>query len=836
MAINITTTANLTDTSLGKTVTVTGLGSGNRLMADIRIGGVLLATITGAVGASSVTPTWTLTNFYNLATQYAQVGSCSVFAYEKDGSNNTISSASVLNGDVTISGRLSSPIYGNSNNYSLDLTTLVATQASWTRPHTAFRARVKLYVNNVLIYTRTGFSTSISYVPSAAEKDSMIAAMADVTPRYMHYILETGFYFNGTTWYTTAGSIRAPASNSASVNQVVKVFLVASTISIGSATLTSALTTIPYTLTVNTSGATHTVRLFVGGVQIVEHTGVTTSGNFTIGATERTAILNAIPNSTSGTSYAWVQSSKDGSTATHDSSNVATTVAIGSEYVPVLGTISWAESTATTYVATALGYGAGTKYFLTAKSKVTFTVPATMPNTATTRVSTRVVFAGTDQTTAGTGTTTTTAFLSTAGTLNYTITVTDSRGRTASSTAGAIVVRAYVYPKINSFSVYRATSTVEPNPLGTDLRVNYNVEATAVNNLSSVNINWVKFVIQTRLLPSGSFGAALAISNTTNTTVLTLSAAPAAAVISYLVANSYEVRIRAYDRFYDLDNDASALEDTDDYTQGLQTLSYGKVALMIGDEVASIGKVWAQGTLDVGGDIYSNGVRVARINEVVSPVIAGSSAVSALSYNGITHLAGTLYGGTTVPTGTTRLNYGGYFYPTFINLSGSDDTVTAATHYFVEQATDGFVRPKTIANVRTEIVTKAAVEAILTGAITTHSHVAAQLPNNVVALWTGTISTTGTTGTLSSAVTNFDFVLVFGFTDNANSENGTSMLIYSKGGLLTNVRAYNIGSNISTTANATLMFSFPTSTSIRLDLVAGASTEALRSVYGINLM
>jgi hypothetical protein len=40
---------------------------------------------------------------------------------------------------------------------------------------------------------------------------------------------------------------------------------------------------------------------------------------------------------------------------------------------------------------------------------------------------------------------------------------------------------------------------------------------------------------------------------------------------------------------------------------------------------------------------------------------------------------------------------------------GSADTATAATHYFVEIATDGFVRPKTIANVRTEIVTNAAV-------------------------------------------------------------------------------------------------------------------------------
>lgn len=87
-----------------------------------------------------------------------------------------------------------------------------------------------------------------------------------------------------------------------------------------------------------------------------------------------------------------------------------------------------------------------------------------------------------------------------------------------------------------------------------------------------------------------------------------------------------------------------------------------------------------------------------------------------------TPTAGKFNTSTTTPVGTTRLNYEGYFYPTWINLSGSSDTTSAATHYYVETSSDGFVRPKTLANVRTEIVTKAAVEAVLTGAITTHTH------------------------------------------------------------------------------------------------------------------
>lgn len=66
----------------------------------------------------------------------------------------------------------------------------------------------------------------------------------------------------------------------------------------------------------------------------------------------------------------------------------------------------------------------------------------------------------------------------------------------------------------------------------------------------------------------------------------------------------------------------------------------------------------------------------------------------------------------TVPTGTTRLNYGGSFYPTTINLSGTTDSAIAATHYFVETGSDGVVRPKTLADVKTEIVTTAAVNSV----------------------------------------------------------------------------------------------------------------------------
>jgi hypothetical protein len=92
-------------------------------------------------------------------------------------------------------------------------------------------------------------------------------------------------------------------------------------------------------------------------------------------------------------------------------------------------------------------------------------------------------------------------------------------------------------------------------------------------------------------------------------------------------------------------------------------------------------------------------------------VTAGSTTDSFVIYNGTTAANGQFDGGTTNPSGTTRLNYGGILYPTGVNLVGTSDTTTAATHYFVETATDGQIRPKTLANVQSEIVTNTAVNA-----------------------------------------------------------------------------------------------------------------------------
>ncbi len=48
-------------------------------------------------------------------------------------------------------------------------------------------------------------------------------------------------------------------------------------------------------------------------------------------------------------------------------------------------------------------------------------------------------------------------------------------------------------------------------------------------------------------------------------------------------------------------------------------------------------------------------------------------------------------------------------FPAAVSVGSTSDTATAASHYFVETGSDGFIRPKTLADVRTEVVTSAAV-------------------------------------------------------------------------------------------------------------------------------
>lgn len=90
-----------------------------------------------------------------------------------------------------------------------------------------------------------------------------------------------------------------------------------------------------------------------------------------------------------------------------------------------------------------------------------------------------------------------------------------------------------------------------------------------------------------------------------------------------------------------------------------------------------------------------------------TPLVNGTAAVgTSLRYARQDHVHGT--DTTRAPLASPTFT-GTVTIPT-LSLTTAD-TATTASHYFVETASDGVVRPKTLASVRTEIVTTAAVNA-----------------------------------------------------------------------------------------------------------------------------
>jgi hypothetical protein len=84
----------------------------------------------------------------------------------------------------------------------------------------------------------------------------------------------------------------------------------------------------------------------------------------------------------------------------------------------------------------------------------------------------------------------------------------------------------------------------------------------------------------------------------------------------------------------------------------------------------------------------------------------------------------------------------GYIYGVYINSSRGNETSVAASYIY--DTGDGWMRKKTLANAQAELVTKAHIESVLTGAITTHTHA---LPyyiegntTGTSGVWTGTHS------------------------------------------------------------------------------------------------
>ena len=274
-------------------------------------------------------------------------------------------------------------------------------------------------------------------------------------------------------------------------------------------------------VTVNISRAassfTHTV-VFSFGSYSKSTTDVGTSTSYAI----PTSWINAIPKATSGTAKVTV-TTYSGSTKIGSAVSKNFTVTVPASVVPTISSVAVADTTTnqTTYGNMVQG-----------KSKPKFTITAAGAYSSTITAY-KTVF----ESKTYTGATPTASGITKSGTVTAKITVTDSRGRTASVDKSWTVV-AYSAPKITSFQGFRCLADGTENYDGTYLNAAVKYSVSALNNKNTANYTLEYKLSSATTWTSLASGSAYSLSE---------SIISAKEILG--VDNSYDVRLSVSDAF-----------------------------------------------------------------------------------------------------------------------------------------------------------------------------------------------------------------------------------------------------------------------------------------------
>lgn len=233
--------------------------------------------------------------------------------------------------------------------------------------------------------------------------------------------------------------------------------------------------------------------------------------------------LNAIPNGTSGTGKVTV-TTYSGSTKIGSAVSKNFTLTVPSTVVPTISAVTLSEGVA--------GLAAQFGGYVQTKSKLSVKITAAGALSSTIKTYKTVV-----QGVTFTGASITSGILMHSGTSTVTITVTDSRGRTASTTR-SITVIPYAAPKITSFHGFRCLSNGAENYDGTyvNAAVNFSISAVSNKNTSSYKLEYkLQSATTWTALKSGS-------GYTLNSNIISTSGA-------FSVDSSYDIRLTVSDYF-----------------------------------------------------------------------------------------------------------------------------------------------------------------------------------------------------------------------------------------------------------------------------------------------
>lgn len=259
------------------------------------------------------------------------------------------------------------------------------------------------------------------------------------------------------------------ASGSGTFNTIARASTISSVTSSVSVNGTNAVTV---NITRAASSFTHTV-VFKFGSYSKTTTGVGTSTSYAI----PTSWLNAIPNATSGTATVTV-TTYSGSTKIGSAVSKSFKLTVPSTVVPTISAVSLTEAVS--------GIAAQFGGYVQSKSKIAVKITAAGAYSSTIKA-----YKTTIQGASFTKASFTSGFLTKSGTSTVTITVTDSRGRTASTTR-SITVIAYAMPKITSFQGFRCLADGTENYEGTHLNaaVNFSISPVSDKNTASYTLEY----------------------------------------------------------------------------------------------------------------------------------------------------------------------------------------------------------------------------------------------------------------------------------------------------------------------------------------------------------
>ncbi|MBQ2977598.1 MAG: hypothetical protein IJE17_08920 [Clostridia bacterium] len=220
------------------------------------------------------------------------------------------------------------------------------------------------------------------------------------------------------------------------------------------------------------SSFTHTV-VFSFGSYSKTNTSVGTSTSYAI----PTSWLNAIPSATSGTAKVTV-TTYSGSTKIGSAVSKNFTLTVPASVVPTISAVSIAE--------TISGINAQFGGFVQGKSRAKVSITASGALSSTIKA-----YKTTLDGKSYTGSAPTTGVLNTSGSRTVSITVTDSRGRTATTTR-TISVIAYAAPKINTFTAIRANGLGAADDNGTMAlaRIKFAISAVNDKNVKSYTVQY----------------------------------------------------------------------------------------------------------------------------------------------------------------------------------------------------------------------------------------------------------------------------------------------------------------------------------------------------------